>query len=217
MMSLNYRPVLDRLVYNSQSLARPQLHSENAILDAARTLVLDGGARAATINAIVEASGAPKGSIYHRFPSLNDLLARLWIRAVRRSQAEFIEALENPHATSAAVTAALSLYDFAKREPADARLLVSLRREDLVESVTPHLQSELTTLNRPIEAALSQLAGRLYGGATTTTIERTVTAVVDLPMGAIRRHLVAGTRFPPTLRGQLEAAVRGALSSGEER
>jgi AcrR family transcriptional regulator len=198
-------------------VARPQLHSENAILDAARTLVLDGGARAATLNAIVEASGAPKGSIYHRFPSLNDLLAKLWIRAVRRSQGEFVEALGDPDAANAAVAAALSLYDFAEREPADARLLASLRREDLVESASPGLQSELATLNRPLEVALTQLARRLYGKATAATVERTVTAVVDLPMGAIRRHLVAGTQFPSTLRGQLEAAVRGALLPAGEQ
>jgi AcrR family transcriptional regulator len=199
-------------------LARPRLHSEDAILDAARALVLDGGARSATVNAIAEASGAPKGSIYHRFASLNDLLAELWIRAVRRSQGEFIEALGEPDAMSAAVAAALSLYDFAERQPADARLLASLRREDLVESVSvPRLQSELDALNRPLEAALTRLARRLYGRATAGTVERTLTAVVDLPMGAIRRHLIAGTPLPSGLRGQLEAAVRAALAPGPER
>jgi AcrR family transcriptional regulator len=194
-------------------LARPRLHSEDAILDAARTLVLDGGARTTTLNAIAEASGAPKGSIYHRFASLNDLLAELWIRAVRRSQGAFIEALAKPDAVSAAVAAALSLHDFAEREPADARLLASLRREDLVESVNAErLQAELDDLNRPIEAALVGLARRLYGRATAANIDRTITAVVDLPMGAIRRHLIADTPLPPSLREQLEAAVRAALT-----
>jgi AcrR family transcriptional regulator len=168
--------------------------------------------RAATLNAIAEASGAPKGSIYHRFASLNDLLGELWIRAVRRSQGEFIEALGLPDAMTAAVAAALSLYDFAERQPADAHLLASLRREDLVESVdNPRLRSELAELNRPLETAITALARRLYGRATRGSIERTLTAVVDLPIGAIRRHLIAGSPFPPTLRGQLEAAVRAAL------
>jgi AcrR family transcriptional regulator len=198
-------------------LARPQLHSEDTILDAARTLVLDGGARSTTLNAIAEASGAPKGSIYHRFASLNDLLAELWIRAVRRSQGDFIEALSNPDAMTAAVAAALSLHDFAEREPPDARLLASLRREDLVERVSARrLQSELDDLNRPLEAALAGLARRLYGRATAGTVERTLTAVVDLPMGAIRRHLIAETPLPSSLRGQLEAAVRAALGSKAE-
>ena len=154
----------------------------------------------------------------HRaFASLNDLLAELWIRAVRRSQGDFIEALSKPDAMTAAVAAALSLHDFAEREPADARLLASLRREDLVERVSARrLQSELDDLNRPLEAALAGLARRLYGRATAGTVERTLTAVVDLPMGAIRRHLIAETPLPSSLRGQLEAAVRAALGSKAE-
>jgi AcrR family transcriptional regulator len=193
-------------------MGRSALHSEEKILDAARSLVLDGGARSATLNAIAEASGAPKGSIYHRYASLNDLLAEMWVRAVRRSQGQFIEALRQPEAMPAAIAAALSLYDFAEREPADARLLASLRREDLIESVTtPRLQGELAALNRPLETALGGLARRLFGRLTPANVERTVSAIVDLPIGATRRHLIAGSKLPPTLRGQLEAAVRAAL------
>jgi AcrR family transcriptional regulator len=194
-------------------LARPRLHSDDTILDAARTLVLDGGARSGTLNAIAAASGAPKGSIYHRFASRDDLLAELWIRTVRRSQAQFLEALAVPDAPDAAVAAALSLYDFAEREPADARLLASLRREDLVAKIgQPRLQAQLASLNEPIAAALKRLARRLYGRATAATVERTTTAIVDLPMGALRRHLIAGTPLPAPLRSQLEAAVRAALA-----
>src|SRR5262245_7563733 len=114
---------------------RPQLHSRGAILDATRDLVLQGGARAATVGAVCQASGAPKGSIYHRFASLDQLLAAMWIRAVKRSQETFIEALADPDPLSAAINAALSISEFAQRHPADARLLASLRREDLIASV----------------------------------------------------------------------------------
>jgi AcrR family transcriptional regulator len=193
-------------------VGRPPLHTEEAILDAARTLVLEGGARSATLNAIAQASGAPKGSVYHRFASLNELLAAMWARAVRRSQQVFIEALEEPDAMRAAVAAALSIYDFARREPADARLLASLRREDLIESVeAPRLQRELAELNRPLQDALAELARRLFGDVTRDELERTVCAVVDLPIGAIRRHLIAGAQLPETIPDQLAAAVRAAL------
>jgi AcrR family transcriptional regulator len=194
------------------AVGRPPLHTEEAILDAAQTLVLEGGARAATLNAIAQASGAPKGSVYHRFASLNELLAAMWARAVRRSQQAFIEALEEPDAMRAAVAAALSIYDFARREPADARLLASLRREDLIESVeAPRLQRELAELNRPLQDALAELARRLFGDVTRDELERTVCAVVDLPIGAIRRHLIAGGQLPETIPDQLAAAVRAAL------
>jgi AcrR family transcriptional regulator len=193
-------------------VGRPQLHSEDSILDAARKLVLDGGARSATVTAIADASGAPKGSIYHRFNSLDDLLAEMWIRAVRRSQREFVEGLQVPDPAAAAVGGALALYDFAEREAADARLLASLRREDLMATVdSPKLRRQLEELNRPLELAITDLARRLFGRAGSRNVEMTIFAVVDIPLGALRRHLIAGTRAPKALRAQVDAAVRAAL------
>jgi len=191
---------------------RPQLHSTDSILDAARELVLDSGARAATLDGIVAASGAPKGSIYHRWPTLNDLLAAMWIRAVRRSQESFLAALDDPDPAEGAVAAALTVHDFAQAHPADARLLASLRRKDLIDSAgDPALKTSLEQLNRPLEAAIRELARRLQRRATRTALEQTTFAVVDLPLGAVRRHLIAGTPLPSSLRAQLEAAVRAAL------
>jgi AcrR family transcriptional regulator len=194
-------------------VGRPRLHSDDTILDAARTLVLENGARAATIDAIVSRSGAPKGSLYHRFASLHDLLAEMWLRAARRAQAPFLQALGEPDPMEAAIAAALSLHDFAERHRADARLLASIRRTDLADSVdSARLEEELRELNRPLEAAVRDLARRLFGRVTVATTEATLLAVVDLPQGAIRRHLLAGSPFPRGLRGQIDAAVRAALS-----
>ena len=143
---------------------------------------------------------------------MNELLAQMWIRAARRAQAAFIDALQEDDPMAAALAAARSLHDFALRERADARLLASMRREDLVESgPTPSFERELAELNRPLEAAFADLARRLFGRTSRATIEATACAISDLPLGAIRRHLVAGTEFPRGLRDQLEAAVRAAL------
>ena len=205
--------LLDAFVYNPSRMGRPELHSTDSMLDAARSLVLDGGARAATLDRIVAASGAPKGSIYHRFATVNDLLAAMWIRAVRRSQEAFLAALADPDPVDAAVAAALTVYDFALTYPADARLLAALRRQDLVRSVRdPELRTELEELNAPMREAVVALSRRLHGRASRTALEQTTFAVIDLPLGGIRRHLVAGTRLPRGLRAQLEAAVRAALT-----
>ena len=189
-------------------MPRPQLHAADDILDAARRLVVDGGARAATVNRLVEVSGAPKGSIYHRFGGLDDVLAALWLRTVRRSQEAFLVALEEPDAVEAAVAAALSLHDFAVDNPEDARLLAAIRREDLVHTASGE---DLRRVNARMPEVMGELARRLYGRATAAAVERTTFAVVDLPLGAVRRHLVEGRRLPRGLRQQLEAAVRAAL------
>jgi AcrR family transcriptional regulator len=202
---------------------RPRLHSVDKILDVSRDLVLNDGARAITVDRIVAASGAPKGSVYYRFSTVSDLLATMWLRGVRRSQARFLDPLNaggNP--IEAAVAAGLAIHDFASEEPADARLLAALRREDLVGEVTdPALAAALDDVNRELRSAVTALARRLYGRATRDAIEHTTCAVIDLPQGAIRRHLVQAAPVPRGVRSQLAAAIRAALldrpaSTGKE-
>ena len=182
------------------------------MLDAARDLLLEEGSRSATIEAIADASGAPTGSIYHRFGSRDELIAKLWIRAVHRSQASFLAALERDSPREAALAAALSIVDFCEDHPADAQLLVGFRREDLISAVPEGpLADELAVLNRPLERALVQLARRLYGRRSRAALDRTLLAVFDLPYGAARRHLIAGSRLPRGLRADLRSAVAAVI------
>jgi AcrR family transcriptional regulator len=186
-------------------MARQSLHDPAGILDAARSVVLDGGPRAATVAAIAGASGAPTGSIYHRFGSRETLLARLWIRAAQGSQERFLEAMRaEPDPEEATVAAALSIFDFTRDAFPDARLLASLRREDLVGAAA---NAELELLNAPIEEGVRELARRLGGAAP----EEVALAALDLPHGAVRRHLVAGRRPPERLRRPVELAVRAVV------
>ena len=188
------------------------MHSTETMLDAARDLLLGGSSRGATIDAIARASGAPTGSIYHRFGSRDELVARLWMRAIYRSQASFLAALEEPDATKAALAGAMSIVDFCEANPADARLLVSFRHDDLVRDVPGGpLADERAKLNRPLERALVALARRLYGRSTKAALNRTFLAVFDLPYGAARRHLIAGAPLPPGLRGDVGRAVAAVL------
>ena len=125
------------------------------------------------MEAIAEASGAPTGSIYHRFGSRDELIARLWIRAVQRSQASFLVAVDRGGAREAALAAATSILDFCEEHPADAQLLVAFRRDDLIRAIPEGaLADELAVLNRPVEQAVVQLARRLYGAGA----ERPLTA-----------------------------------------
>jgi AcrR family transcriptional regulator len=185
------------------------------MLDAARDLLIEGGSASATVEAIADVSGAPTGSIYHRFGSRDGLLTRLWIRAVYRSQASFLAALENEDPHAAALAAADSILKFCEEEPADARLLVSFRREDLIRTApSGQLADELEELNRPVEAAVVALARRLYGRPTRAALNRTLLAVFDLPYGAVRRYLITGTKVPAGLRGDLGRAVEAVLDDG---
>ena len=184
------------------------------MLDAAIGLLLADGSRAATVEAIAEASGAPVGTIYHRFGSRDALIARLWMRAVYRSQASVLAALEHPDAEEAAVAAALSIFDFCEEHPRDAQLLASFGHEELL-GLTPDgpLADELKELNRPVERAVVALAKRLYGKRTRAALDRVLLIVFDLPHGAVRRHLIAGAPLPVTLRADLERAARALANA----
>jgi AcrR family transcriptional regulator len=202
-----------RIAQPASCMPRPELHDLDSILDAARAVVLDNGRGAATVAAIAEASGAPIGSIYHRFGSVDDLLAEMWIRAVRRSQARFTAAAEQADPIEAAVGAALSVYDFCVDHPADARLLVSLRLEDLAGShINPTQRAELERLNEPVEAVVKELARRIYGRASRRSLDRVIMAVFDLSYGAVRRPLATGEKLSRDRREAVEAAVRAVLA-----
>lgn len=194
-------------------MPRPELHPTDSILDAARGVVLDQGLGAATIAVIAESSGAPVGSIYHRFGSVDDLLAEMWIRAVRRSQASFAKAAEHPDPVEAAVGAGLSVYDFCVEHPADGRLLLSYRPEDLAGArIDPRQRAELVRLNDPVAAVVKDIARRLYGRVSRKSLDRVLLAVFDLPHGAVRRPLANGERLLPQRREALEAALRAVLA-----
>lgn len=196
-------------------MPRPRLHSADSLLDATRELVLEGGSSAATIAAIVAATGAPSGSIYHAFGSRENLLVRLWVRAAQRSQVRFLDAAEvAPDARAAVIGAALSVFDFAREQFPDARLLASMRREDLLGStVDPNLARTLEELNRPLARALGKLTMDLTGRRTAAARDAVALAAIDLPHGAIRRHLVSGRRPPAALREPLEGAVMAAIDA----
>jgi AcrR family transcriptional regulator len=192
---------------------RPELHPTDSILDAARGVVLDQGLGAATIAAIADSSGAPVGSIYHRFGSVDDLLAEIWIRAVRRSQESFANAAQHPDPLEAAVGAGLSLYDFCVEHPADGRLLLAYRPEDLAGArIDPKQRAELVRLNDPVAAVVKDLARRLYGRVSRKSLDRVLMAVFDLPHGAVRRPLANGEKLLPQRREALEAALRAVLA-----
>src|SRR5829696_6449316 len=193
-------------------MARPAVHPRDSILDGARAIALDDGAGSATVEAIARRTGAPVGSIYHRFASRDDLLAQVWIRAVRRSQARFLIAIDRPDSVDAAVAGALSILDFCRDEPEDARLLAAVRASDLMRAdLSDALARDLADVNRGLLRAVRRLSVALHGRKTDAALQRTLLAVFDLPYGAARRHLVAGSPLPGALWADLERAVRAVV------
>ncbi|MFD0202889.1 MULTISPECIES: TetR/AcrR family transcriptional regulator [Saccharothrix] len=194
-------------------MARRRVHSDDAILDAARDLLVQGGPEATTTAAISARSGAPTGSLYHRYGSRTRLFAEVWIRAVTRFQAGLLAAAAAGAGVERVLAAADWVVEFAARHPTDARLLLQTSRGQLLaEAELPgETRRTLADLNKPVAALLDELAVDVFGRATAHHVERLTIAMVDVPYAIVRRHLQHGT---PTARyrGLIADTVRALLA-----
>jgi AcrR family transcriptional regulator len=191
-----------------------QVFSTEAILDAAREVVVTRGARGATVEAISRQAGVPVGSIYHRFDSLAELLARTWLRAARRSQERALAVPVSPaHPLESAVAVARAMYDHCLEQPEDTLLLDALPRAELLGMDLGALRTEMEGVNERIETLMAGLARAIFGRADRRTRDLVLLALVDMPHGFAHRQLASGTRTPAR-RERLPAAVRAVLAGG---
>ena len=198
-------------------MAPPRKHDSDEILDAARALVLADGPRAASVAAISRASGAPVGTLYHRFGNRDGVLAATWLRALERFQAIAL-AGDAPHPDDpleAGVAMAGASLAFAATHPDDARLLLAVRRDDLLDGAPEPLRARLDAINAPLEAAIVRITRALHGRADARNLDRVTRAVVDLPTAAVRRHARGdGKPLPRWLTADVTDAARTLLAGG---
>lgn len=193
-------------------MAPPTKHSTDVILDAVRTIVLDEGPRAASVATIAKVSGAPVGSLYHRFGSRDGVLAAAWLRALERFQESATARLrEGQDPVERGVAIVAGAVEFGTRHPEDARLLLAVRRRDLLDAdPSDELRARLDAMNAPILAELHGIAAGLHGRVDDRSIDAVMRAVVDLPYAAIRRYASA-ERLPEWLAEDLTASARTLL------
>ncbi|HEX3518559.1 MAG TPA: helix-turn-helix domain-containing protein [Solirubrobacteraceae bacterium] len=197
-------------------MAPPRRHDTDAILDAARTIVLRDGPRAASVAAIAHESKAPVGTLYHRFASRDAILAATWLRALERFQIRALEAAEQDDPLAGAVAMGTAQISFARELPEDARLLLTLRRDDLLDADPDHsFRHSLDAINEPLAAVVSKLTKALCGRSSVRNREAVIRAVVDLPSAAVRRHLRDGEGLPTWLECDTGEAIRRLLQPGD--
>ena len=197
-------------------MPRPTLHDTEAVLDATRELILDVGPRGTGIREISRRSRAPSGSLYHRFSSRDNLVALAWLRAVRRFQAGYVQALERQDPGEAIREAIAWAVEYALREPRDTRLLLSHSQADLLDRApAAETIAQLAAINQRLEVALRDLSRRLFKSASRASLERVSNAVIDLPYAALRRHVLARTLSTRTIAPLQAAALAIVADRGE--
>ena len=190
-------------------------HSDEEILLAVRDLLLEHGSRGVTTAAISERSGAPTGSLYHRFGSRANMVAELWIRTIRSFHLELFDATGRAEpGMERAMAGVRAIVDFCSKNPDDARLMLVASRVELEgdPSLPAELAESLRTLNDPVEALVTQLARELYGRISRAGLDRVSIGVIGLPYTAVRRCLLQG-RDPAQVRSLVQQASHAVLST----
>ncbi len=181
-------------------MGKPAKFSRSEIFAAALELLSQGGPKAITVLAVARRLGAPSGSMYHRFPTRDLLLAELWLDCVERFQSGFVKALESDDPD-------LILdytWNFIQDHPGETQLLSLYRRQDLIEGDWPvEVQQRSGAAQEQLQQALSAKA-RQWG----LELERVVFALVELP------YSLRG-RISPQRRQLLGEAVRALLREGK--
>ncbi|MER7498872.1 helix-turn-helix domain-containing protein [Nonomuraea pusilla] len=205
-------------------MARPRVHDLDQLLDVAERLVADGGPERFTVRALAAASGVSNGAIYHAFGSLPVLLGRLWLRAagdfldLQVELADAVRGGDREAAVEAVVAAASTPAVFADRRPAAARMLVAVRRDQLLGPEVPQeLAEAMFALDKRLIALLTRLSRALWGRADGASVEVVTLCLVDLPTAVFRRALTEPTTdgrpvIGADTRARLEAAVRAVLT-----
>lgn len=148
--------------------------------------------------------GAPSGSIYHRFASRELLLAHLWLESVESFQQQWGQWLLGPEP--------LQSIDFCmqwvSQHPAQARLLLLYRREDLIEGPWPEEVSQAAERLRQQLDSLLRTSAKHLG----QDLDRLTFALIDLPYAAMRRALRQGLVPSHSLRQLTREAAEALLS-----
>ncbi len=194
-------------------MPRPRVYDPETVLDAAESLAVHSGPAAVTIRAISEAVGLSNGAVYHSFGSRAGLLAQVWLRAGRRFlalQRDLVEAAR--HGTDAIAAAAGAPVMFAERHPASARLLLQIRREQVLGPDVPdELAEQVRALEKQLVDLMIELAISAWDRRDRAAVDTVTTCIVDLPTAILlHRNRIAD----PTARRHLDAAVAAVLAVG---
>lgn len=198
-------------------MGRPAKFTQDAIVQAAMRLAAEQGTANITMQSVASELGAPSGSLYHRYPSRDHLLADLWLRAVADFQAGLFERLDLCEgALDAACAAATHVIRWSRENPVAARVLLLFSVTDLKHGQWPaDIKSRAEAANKGLIRRMAVIERDL--GATTNEARRRFRmCVFDLPYGMVRSRLGDTHAIDPLDEQLVDEAVRRILGPARE-
>ncbi|QDP96938.1 TetR/AcrR family transcriptional regulator [Microlunatus elymi] len=189
-------------------MPRPRRFTDDQVLDATRDLLADPQITRPTIAQISRQSGIHTGSIYLRFASRDELLARLWLRSIQRFHVGLIEALQAPDPL---VQAALHQSRYCRAHPTEARAMKMFHREQLLGIGPAQLQDDLQHVNDAMNAAFGDAVEATFGSRDPQLQAWAYTAAKAIPYGLIRDFIAHAQPIPDWIDDMVQAAVSAVL------
>jgi AcrR family transcriptional regulator len=190
-------------------VGRSTLHATDALLDAAVELFAAGGARAVTMTAVARRTGAPSGSVYHRFPGRGALLAALWRRTASEFEGAFRDVLGPAPTPQDAVRAARWMVDWCRAHPGRAAVLnggpQSFEPETWPSDALRAHRAGQKARDRAIASAVTSVAD-----IARIETDEAAFALFGLPMAVVGEHLRRAEPVPAgasALVGRLAARL----------
>lgn len=191
---------------------RAQYRSEE-IIRATLEIIGSQGPAGVSIPAIIKMLGCSVGSIYHRYRSLQHILAETWLNIVASFQNGFLECLENRDAEGG-LQAALYTPRWSRGHLLEARVLLCYRREDLVSDEWPEeVRERAGKLGEELISGLHDYVNRRYGEPTRRNIALIRFALIDIPTAAVRPYLERGERIDPFIDDFVRRAYLALMES----
>ncbi len=195
-------------------MARPPKFHEDVILDAALLEGAELGFERVSASRVAKRLKAPSGSLYHRYPSRDVLMARLWLRTVDRFQAAYLAAITGEGtAVERARRAAQLVVRWAADHPTETHLLTRYRQRDLLQGTMPaDVANQADGINKRAAKVLAELAVELDPDNPDSA--RLKFACVTVPMAAARDVLSKSGPSAETAISLVLETVDALLSNG---
>jgi AcrR family transcriptional regulator len=177
----------------------------------ATRLAAERGPDAVTVSAISAATGAPVGSIYHRFASRDLLVAEVWLSTIQAFQRGYMEALGAEPTAESGLRAALHIPSWVRQHMAGARILLLHRQEDFIGAGWPAVVEERARdLNTAVFERIHAFALAVLATDDEAAMGRATYALASAPTGAVKDY-IARWQPPPRLVDELVAETYDAV------
>jgi AcrR family transcriptional regulator len=178
-------------------------------LAAALAIAAAHGPTAVTVASISERLRAPTGSFYHRFTSRNVLLGILWLRTVQ----EFSKGVSAALDAGDGLRAALHTPSWVREHPEEARLLLVYHREDFVPGEWPkELADSVAEMSARMKSGSHRAARVIFGHDGPEEVRLGQFLVSEVPVAAVRQHLIRGEPPPPIVDRMIRTTYRAVLA-----